>query len=92
MSADGVILSGDPAQADARNRPDRPRNITIRLGFGEGNESGVTVAPAGPPTVNSVHYAVWGAWVENCMKVWVSKHTFCCRTPTKINETPMADL
>ena len=26
------------------------------------------------------------------MKVWVSKHPFCCRTPTKINETPMADL
>ena len=25
------------------------------------------------------------------MKVWVSKHPFCCRTPTKINVTPMAD-
>ena len=26
------------------------------------------------------------------MKVWVSKHTYCCRTPKQINETPMADL
>ena len=26
------------------------------------------------------------------MKVWESKHSFRCRTPTKINETPMADL
>ena len=25
------------------------------------------------------------------MKVWVSKHPFCCRTPTKMNGTPMAD-
>ena len=26
------------------------------------------------------------------MKVWVSKYTYCCRTPKQINETPMADL
>ena len=25
------------------------------------------------------------------MKVWVSKHPFCCHTPTKMNVTPMAD-
>ena len=25
------------------------------------------------------------------MKVWVSKHPFCCRTPTKMNGTLMAD-
>ena len=26
------------------------------------------------------------------MKVWVSKHTYRCRTPKQIKETPMADL
>ena len=25
------------------------------------------------------------------MKVWVSKHPYCCRTPTPVIETPMVD-
>ena len=25
------------------------------------------------------------------MKVWVSKHPYCCLTPTPVIETPMAD-